>query len=71
MYAADFPSPYLDPLYPELRAERVELAEVLPSAPQLHKVGALLKEKEAKGLEQDFHALFTKVKINCEPCGAE
>jgi hypothetical protein len=42
---------YLDPLYPELWTERVELAEVLPPAPQLHKVRALRKEKEAKRLE--------------------
>ncbi len=54
---SDCPSPYLDPLYPELWTKWVELAEVLPPAPQLHKVRALLKEKEAKrlGLEQGFH----------------
>jgi hypothetical protein len=63
------PSPYLDPLYPELRAERVELAEVLSPAPQLDEVRALLKENEAKGW--DVIKVFTKVKINCEPCEAE
>jgi hypothetical protein len=46
--AAGCPSPYLDPLYPELWAERVELAEVLPPASQLDEVRALLKEKKQK-----------------------
>lgn len=56
-------------MYPELWTKRVELAEVLPPAPQLDEVGALLKENEEKGW--DLIKVFTKVKINCEPCEAE